>query len=324
MKIFSFFFQAVYKHLPPSQRLEYLILKKKIADSEKLKNSKNEISSNLPVHINKRNLPNPVQSDLNNKLKCNVVSRKTSKPSSNCEPPLSAGDTRVNALPTSNNNIDHIVGFPSLSDKSIKKPISTIGLIKSEHSVDESNNSSKLNLKTSPSKNISTQNESKEISSQINLLQNKQAQAINKLKFFLRKIKIEKTIEENYKKQITKLKAQLGLIEKKRKDQFRKIKHLMEESVKIYKSLQNTMPSVSHSLNKIKNEDEKYKLKPVEQNKERSADKNEKKLEPSLNQNANCSENIRKTPTSEENSNMEKVPDSEEKETELKTSTEIS
>lgn len=63
---------------------------------------------------------------------------------------------------------------------------------------------------------------------------------LSKLKLLLKKIKIEKTVEENTEKEISKLKKQLNLLEKKKIEQRIKIKKLVEESEKAYVTIKSS------------------------------------------------------------------------------------
>ncbi|KAK6643756.1 hypothetical protein RUM43_000019 [Polyplax serrata] len=208
--------EAVYKHLPPSQRLEYIRLKQKIAEREREKRKPKPVDRILagsPFGANEEALNSTGKSkagnlDCTNSLptKCGPLSSKTFNQPSNT----------LKAIDES------------------KMPINTVG--RGRTNVSTSKNPKKSDMKPAVEEKIIGSKNGMDSNSLLNL---PNPVLISKLKFLLKKIKVEKTIEENYEKEITKLKSQLVLFEKKKSEQRFKIKRLAEESVKTYKLIQN-------------------------------------------------------------------------------------
>lgn len=206
----------MYKHLPPSQRLEYIRLKQKIAEREREKRKPKPVDRILagsPFGSNEEALNSTGKSkagnlDCTNSLptKCGPLSLKTDNQPSNTLKAIDESKMPINTVDRGRTN----VSTSKNPKKSDTKPAVEEKIIGSKNGMDSN---SVPNL---PNPVL-----------------------ISKLKFLLKKIKVEKTIEENYEKEITKLKSQLVLFEKKKSEQRFKIKRLAEESVKTYKLIQN-------------------------------------------------------------------------------------
>lgn len=271
-------------------------MKRKIAERERLKRVKNGISNEVSSDASKSKTSSFIKKKSDENTSFESCESKVATPA--LPAPISSATENATVSTTSSfsstnncvilsNSSKPIGNSTVLSSTSVFLPLKKYNPNKSaqDHPNSKTNAfNSKSSAKTSI-KNyvVSSRNASKVVgaSSPLPFQKLPTPTLIAKLKFLLKKIKIEKTVEENYDKEITKLKTQLILIEKKKHEQRFKIKKLAEESVKTYKLIQNitstghkTATELQEETVKVASVAEKEKLS-CEENSEGAENKKE-------------------------------------------------
>lgn len=244
----------MYKHLPPSQRLEYIRLKQKIAEKENLKKKTTAAVESNPSQTKSDPIKDPlngikriVASSVHpvikeNQLPAKPSSRVTSSSNNLQSSSITVSIEKKNHSPIKCDKINSDSSKP-LKSITVNKP-TTGNVLRSPV---KTITASKMGSPFAPLKKIlnSTINGKKPVVSpeQRKIIVQNQAN-ISRLKLLLKKIKIEKTVEERYEKEIQKLKNQLNLLELKRKQQRVKIENLAKESKTIYASFQSNRTDI--------------------------------------------------------------------------------
>ncbi|KAL0271699.1 UNVERIFIED_CONTAM: hypothetical protein PYX00_008711 [Menopon gallinae] len=229
--------EAVYNHLPPSQRLEYIRLKQKIAEREKLKKMKEAGSDTSPGQGVK---PDPAGKKCEDRSYPRTIEIKSSpaqKPAGNTTLPhkttpnvknrLIKKDFRTNSKKLTVNNFSSVRGLPNNNQVSNK----LLSEMKSKNEVVKNDLGSKNGIAVNSVDVEKSILERKKILTQNRL-------HLERLKILWKKLKIEKMIEEKYMNEIKRLKAQQNIFELKINQQRLKIKKLAEESKQIYETFQ--------------------------------------------------------------------------------------
>lgn len=231
-------FQAVYSHLPPSQRLEYIRLKQKIAEREKLKQMKKAESDTTSCQEVKTD---PAVTKCDNRayvrtagLKSCSIQQKpvrnatlSDKPASGIKNRLVKKDFRTNSKKLTVNN------FQSVRDPSNNKDVS--GKLISE--VKPKKEAAKDSLGPKNGIAVNSVNIEKSILERKKILTQNRLH-LERLKILWKKLKFEKMIKEKYMNEVKRLKAQQNIFELKINQQKLKINKLAEESKQIYETFQ--------------------------------------------------------------------------------------
>lgn len=257
----------MYKHLPPSQRLEYIRLKQKIAEKENLKKKNNAsdnfanqtkiVPSNNSGNSNSSGIGRIVGASIraikNNNQTSETLSNEESSAFNGNENSLDSVSNEKNVISESSKNFTSSENCDK-SALEVKKDKGKLSLPPTAVSTSKltSNLVTRSPVKAIPAQKIRSPNiglkkattassngkklavseEQKKV-----IAQNQASMA--RLKLLLKNIKVEKTMEERYEKEIQRLKTQLNLLELKRKQQRLKIEKLAKESKMIYARFQS-------------------------------------------------------------------------------------